>query len=506
MLDSADRQFHSFFRFLGFFMGVLLPSFASFAGEPIRPSLSLETYLVQVKEQNSGVVGGIQGKEAGTERSHEGKLLLSPTLFFNAQITADGRIPPVAFVGYDSYVTKTYSLGVSQVTTFGLEAKLHYDLLSQYYTNPFFLPGFNFAGDVSSTAPSPISLTYANASPVLELSQSFWSNGFGRGTRATQEQLEAQALASSYTMSYQAKLELSQAEAAYWRLALARQSVLVQTQALDRARKIYDWNSRRARLHLGDKSDVIQAEALVQSRILELTGAKNEERSASREFNSHRNQDSSVVAEFIPSFDKLNEAVFRIPKREGLRDDTLAAQQQTRASLALASLSLERDSPRLEVYTSLALNGQRSFEAYHTLSDSYGPSFSLNRPTTTVGVRFSAPLDFGLVADTRSGWRRERVAAEMSFDRKVFEQEQNWKNLNESLGEAKERLALSQKLELIQKSKLDLERNRLEQGRTTTYQVLYFEQDYLLAQLNRIRIQATLLTLLAQMKLFGASL
>jgi hypothetical protein len=61
---------------------------------------------------------------------------------------------------------------------------------------------------------------------------------------------------------------LSQAEASYWKLALDRQIVKVQQEALDRAKKIYFWNLEKAKLHLRENSDVLQAEALAKSREL----------------------------------------------------------------------------------------------------------------------------------------------------------------------------------------------------------------------------------------------
>lgn len=484
-------------------MGVRVASAApSQAIPPWSESLTLDHYLNQVKNQNTGVIGSRLSSQAAVERSEEGKLLLAPTVFLNAQVTSDARIPQISFLQYESYVTKSVSLGVSKLTTFGLQAKFHYDLLSQYYVDPQLSPQFPLPAGGGN---APILFSFANASPVLELTQSLWGNGFGRATRATQDQIEAQALASSYASSFQGKTTLVQAETAYWRLALARESIQVLREALNRAKKLYDYSAKRARLHLADDSDALQAEAQVQARELELIMAQDEERSAAREFNSQRSVDSSEVNETLPSLSQTNPALYKAPERAEMREDVKASQQTARASVANSILSLERDSPTLEAFASLALNGQRSFQAFGDLSDSIPLSFSLNRPTKTVGLRFSAPIDLSVTSRTRSGWTREQIASEMNFDRKVFEQEQSWKNLNESLRESKKRLVLSQRLERIQKAKLENERRRLERGRSTTYQVLLFEQDYLTAELMRVRSQANVLTTLAQMKLFGVS-
>ena len=71
------------------------------------------------------------------------------------------------------------------------------------------------------------------------------------------------------------------------------------------------------------------------------------------------------------------------------------------------------------------------------------------------------------------------------------------------LTEGKRKLDLARKIETVQKNKLDLERDRHKRGRTTTYQVLLFEQDFASSQLSRIRAEAELLRILAQMKTFS---
>lgn len=464
-------------------------------------TMTLDEFLTQVKKDNPGVKGSILGAHAGELRSEEGQILLAPTVFANFKYVSDAKLQPMSFLSYDNLVAKTYSLGVSKQTTFGLQAKFHYDLYSQNYNNPSFLFPISAPG-----ASSPIPFSFANASPVLELTQNLWSNGFGRSTRATQEQLEAQALASSFAARFQFKADLSEAETNYWRLAIARQTISVQKEALDRAKKIYEWNSRRARLQLGDQSDVLQAEALLKTRELDVIAAENEARSASRAFNSSRNFDSDQVPEQLVSLDPEVIQSVAIPRRAELRDDVKAAQQSTRASIASAQVAQERDAPTLDLFASLALNGQQGNLAFANLSDSLGPSFSFSRPTQTVGIQFSMPLNFGVTSRSREGWRQEHVAAELNYEKKLFEQEQSWKNLVENLNEAKTRLSLSRKIELIQQSKLTNEKNRLNRGRTTTYQVLLFEQDYLLAQLTRIRNQVIVLNIIAQMKLFGESL
>jgi outer membrane protein TolC len=66
-------------------------------------------------------------------------------------------------------------------------------------------------------------------------------------------------------------------------------------------------------------------------------------------------------------------------------------------------------------------------------------------------------------------------------------------------------LDLYERLEKTQLNKLEHERIRRSQGRTTTQQVLNFELDYEQAQLSRLRAMSEMLQLIAQMKLYGGN-
>jgi outer membrane protein TolC len=482
-------------------MSILVPlvAFQIFNAIPLacaEEHLTLDGYIRAVQSGNLEIKGSKERSEAGELRSQEGTLLLAPTLYSNVQVLRDAKYPSALLIKYDSQVSQSYSLGVSQMTTFGLQAKLHYDLFYQYYVNP--LPLLVLPGGVSLTPNS-----FALASPVLELTQSLWSNGMGRSTQAVQEQAEAQALSSSYGATFQTKSTLTRAESNYWRLALARQIVGVQQEALDRAKRIYNWNSEKARLHLRDNADVLQAEALSKNRELDLLAAKNEERSAARAFNTTRGSTSGEVKEALDEITSEMISKLETPKRAAMRDDVKAAQQNLRVTIAGATIASEKDLPTLDVFATLSMNGQTNGIA-NTISDTVSNSFT-NRPSQLVGLRFMMPIS-GARSSALEGWQKEHIAAEKTFDQKLFDQEQGWKDLVENLSDQRKQLELSLTLEDVQKAKLENERNRFKSGRTTTYQVLLFEQDFLYAQLSRIRNQAGVLNTIAQMKLFGESL
>lgn len=462
------------------------------AGTPVQAAtkLTLDEYLSQVKSKLPGYRGAQESAAGASERSGEGLLLTTPTFFFNGQWVSDAKLPAIPVFNYEKVNSNSYSLGIAQQTRFGLQGRLSYNIGYLSYVNPTLATG----------AAAPIA-PYHDTRPALELTQSLWNNGFGAGTRAQQEASEAQALAQSNSSGFQAQSTLAQAEGAYWRLALARRSVVISREALSRAQRIEEWSARRARLHLGDLSDALQARAALQLRQLELENAVNEERSASRAFEHFRNDGAAVepeaVADALEDFDikrvSIPEARGRAPERMDLK----AAEQLERATRANAEAARSRDLPTLELFGSYALNGRKG-----PFGESLSDPFSAGRPTTAVGVRFSAPLDLGLLKDVRGGWAREQAGAELAYQQKRLDLAFEWKELERRMSEARTRLKLAEELESTQERKLMHERDRFNSGRTTTYQVLVFEQDYAQAQLSRLRAQADVLSLAAQMKLF----
>jgi outer membrane protein TolC len=262
---------------------------------------------------------------------------------------------------------------------------------------------------------------------------------------------------------------------------------------------MFEWNSRRAKLQLAEKSDSYQSEALLELRKLQYESAISEERSASYAFNLSRGLDSQKVSETLTEIDKVLINKLEIPKRMSMREDLMAMKQAQRLAEANATLAKEKDSPTLDVFANVALNGMD----FNQLPPAITQSFKTDNPTLIMGVKFSTPLDLGNVIDSKKGWTQEILAADLNFQRKQFEQDQEWKDLNLKFQEAKRTFELSKAIEHVQKEKMLHEKDRLQKGRSTTYQTLSFEQDYSSSQLSRIQAELQILQIIAKMKLFS---
>ncbi len=451
--------------------------------------LGLDEYLAQVGRGNLGMRGAAEISAGAFARSVEKDVLLAPTLFANARHASDASEGSNQFYLSEKVNATSYSAGIQQLTSFGLSGRLYYQIDHNDILNP--------RSPLVSAAPGFTSSFY-DSKPVIELNLNLWRNRLGRETRATQTLIESGALVTGYGESFRIKMTKAQAEAIYWRLSLARETVAVQKDSVARAKKIRDWNERRFRLQLADRADLLQAEALLQARALELQAASDEEAAASRAFNTGRGIDSDRVSEKLMEVDAIAMDRITIPARAPMREDVKAAEAAQKAAIANAVIGREKNRPTFDLFGSVALNGRDP-----RMSQSINQSFKTENPTYAAGVKLTMPLDFGTLSDVREGYGRESDGAVLNFERRLFEQERDWADLSTKFNDAKRRLQLALGMEAVQKEKYDHERDRLTRGRTVTFQVLQFEQDYRNSQLARIRSQAELLTLLANMKTYG---
>ncbi len=447
--------------------------------------LSLSDYLKQVEEKNQSVVASKLSVEGADLKANEGKLIFRPNVFAQTQTTLDKK--PTANQSAQGNRTDYtfFTAGLTQQFATGLQGKVGYNLSHTqiYNASPIFLPVSDFH----------------DGAATLELSQSLWRNFWGKETRSQETIITAQAKASKYSENYKMELTLAQAESLYWSLSQIRKVVQVQKESLERAQKIRAWNDRRFKTGLAESSDFLQSDANYKAREYELKSALQELKNLARAVNSFRGIDSDVFEEQLEPVDSNKLKNLTMPAKAELRDDTKAALELQKIAKATADLSMEKNKPTFEVYGAYAVNGRNS-----STSGALNRSFTTDHDTRTIGVRFVSPLDFGTTSDDIRGYKKDQMAAEQNYQRKLFEQEQQWNDLTSRFEDAKIKLALAEKIEEAQKIKASNERDRLARGRTVTFQVLNFEQDYAQSELAKIQNQTNILNIYSQLKIYSA--
>lgn len=456
-----------------------LPTF-SFAAQ-----LTLDNFLRQVEEKNQAMIASHLIVEGAEERSDEGKLIFRPSIFAEAQAAIDKKPTTNISAQGDRTDNNFVSAGVLQQFSFGLQGKVGYNFSHTkiYNASPAFLPVSDFH----------------DGAATLELSQSLWRNFWGRESRSQGAIITAQALATKHAENYKIQATLAQAESLYWTLSQIRKVVKVQKESLERAQKIRVWNQNRLKSGLGENSDFLQSDANYKAREYELKSTTQDLKTLQRSVNSLRGVDSEILDEELESMDSDKIKNLVLPSKEDLREDTKAALEIQKISKANAELSIEKNKPTFEVYGSYRLNGRDPQSGV-----AWTNSLRTDHDTRAIGLRFVTPLDFGTLNNNINGYKKEQIAAEQNFQRKLFEQEQQWNDLASRFEDAKIKLSLVEKIEEAQKVKASNERERLNKGRTVTFQVLNFEQDYAQSELARIQNETNILNIYSQLKIFSS--
>lgn len=457
-------------------------------GAELSQALTLSEYLNQVRSKNSGLNGVEKQAEAAKAKIAEANLLFRPSFFADAMYANNGKQSNPALLSYDYIQSNKYTMGLSQQFSFGLQARLYYQIAQTNYLN----------SNLSSLG-SPTN--YYDANPTLELSLPLWGNGFGRTSRAQQILILSGNKAEEYASKAQMRGYEIEAENAYWTLAAIQETVKTQEKALASAQGILAYVKKKSSMRLGEDSDVLQAQALVAARKLELRRAVSEEQAARKNFNIQRNIVSDDVPESLEPI-PYEELKKLSPPTKGPSDryDVKAAKEQTEAAVANAKLVEERNKPTFDVYGTYGLNG-RSNDSY---SDATSQLKGGNGGTQSVGVRLNVPLDFFSTSKARSGARLAVNAQREQYSYKQLVQEKDWALLGQQLRDSKELLELADKLVLAQTSKLEKEKARFKQGRATTYQVLLFEQDQSQAEVIRTQTAAQLLSIRSAIRAYDA--
>jgi outer membrane protein TolC len=446
--------------------------------------LSLNEFLTQVQEKNQGVVANKLVAEGTADREEEGRLIFRPSIFAQGQATVDKKPVGNPATQGDRTDTEYVTAGLMQNFNFGLKGQLSYTVFHTKIYNA----GTNFV---------PLA-DYNDGSAKIELSQSLWRNWGGKENRAQADLIDAQAKASKHIANYTVQTTLATAESVYWSLSQTRKVIQVQKENLSRAQQIRSWNSRRINTGLAERSDFLQADSNLRLREYELQSALQQQNMLQRSFNSMRGVDSNVIPEELEQVDSKNLKALTPPVKAELREDTKAAFEQQSLAKANAALAIERNKPVFEVYGSYAFNGRDPERA-----DAVSNSFKNDHATRAIGLRFNAPLDFGTTSSAIDGYKKEQTAAEYNYQRKVFDQDREWNDLITRFADAKIRLDLADKIAETQRTKTTNERNRLNNGRTTTFQVLTFELDNAQADLLKIQTETDLLNIYAQLKIFS---
>jgi outer membrane protein TolC len=447
-------------------------------------ALSLQNYLGLVEENNSSLLATKKNKEAKLLRQDEHTTNFVPSFFLNGIYSNDQRPNTSPSVLGTKTERTFYQAGLSQALRTGTKATVSYNILK---TDMFGAPAVS----------EPI---FYDVYPQLELTQSLWRNFNGTEIRAQENQQKSQAEIDFLSESLKYKQLILSAELAYWKLYFSQKNIQVLTENVERAKKLKEWNQRRFKEHLVDEADAIQTDANYLARELEYQSALDDLAQAERDYfkTLEKEDDAKTYLDLTESDKEISKLVEqKLPTSVGVREDVQISGSQLIAIQAQAILGRERNRPTWEVYGTYSRTGRNAAQ-----SKAFEESWHNEGPYTMIGTRLVWSLDFFGAGRYKDAYSQEMITSEVNHRRKIFEVQKEWSDLTKKYSDYQKRLSLIQKIEETQNKKLISEKKRFSSGRSTTFQVLQFEQDYANAQLNKLKIQEAILSFYAQSKLF----
>lgn len=461
----------------------LIVVFPIFSVAHAEQEVSLDQYLVQVRQSNPGFKALLSAQKASLASQQASRLLFTPLFFFNASLAED-RSPTFSPQTEGNERGQTsLGLGLRQQTPFGQQIEL--EMGNEAYriegANPLYLPFDSFHEDKLS----------------ISLSQDLFRNFLGNELRAQHKKALALGRMGFHEATYSSLLLLSQAESVYWSLSLGREMVRFRKVTLDRSRELLSWVSSRVERKLADRSDLLQAKSDVQYRTIELATAEESVRKLSRSFNLLRGIDSEIVEEDLDSADDMFvkglgeesdplKSPFILAKEERTKSDSLSAFLQTQETL-----------PQLKIYGAASLNGLNEDG-----TESFSQATGFSNRTWAIGVSFSVPLDFMASHQARKSAMEMDLSSRERLQQEKKVQLAEYKELRRNINDLFVRLRLVREMERTQQEKADYEYQRLKKGSTVTAQVLRFEQDLAQSRLGRTAVELELLGLMAKLRLY----
>jgi outer membrane protein TolC len=448
--------------------------------------LSRDAYLAQVRLGNRAYKA-MEGTETALKLAAlEPDTLLSPYLSAGINYYNDESEQPISFQPQRTTVTD-WGLSLSkQLDLTGTRVSLGYKGTNSDFALPNFVTGQ--LGDIYF---GQNAYTVGLVQPLLK--------DFGARGHAI---LKRKALASTDSArlmnQYAAAAQLFEAETAYVSLAAARQVALLLEESLERNRKILEWTKEKYVDNLVDKVDVLQVEAALRQVESGLNAARQELKSSGEKFNTLRGEASDKEIGDLQALEAAGTALAPLPAPSLERLDLQAALRTSQGNEAAADELRERYMPDLSVIAQASGTGGDA-----PPPSGKGESFYPDHGAFVVGLKLTSILDLSLYHKVMRGADIAISTGKDDLAQKKLKADLDWKTLQSQWESLQAQLKLARELEDIQKEKAEREKKRYQDGRTTNFQVLRFDEDYAQARISTLRLAAQAAILMAQANFYN---
>jgi outer membrane protein len=339
----------------------------------------------------------------------------------------------------------------------------------------------------------------------VRLTQSLWKDAFGNFTTLRRKGDQAELYSRKAALLYEQQLIIIDLEAIYWDLVVALKEEDIRLKNIEYSKNLQKWTRERVQKTAAEKSDLLQAQALLSSRELDLVAVRNQIealRNRIRQvFPTRETGDFSPVLDAIDKNRSLSDLLADTGNLETPRRlDSIASEKMAVQAEMEAKKVREQLKPQLDAYVSYGQNG-----IANTFDNAWARAGNDRFLGVRAGVLFKVPLNRRLTGEQERAAELAAEASRMQAQYRGRESRVGWDELQRRLSVLKQQVQEATRLAEFQTSKVLEERRRFRLGRSTVFQLVTFEVEAAEAEVRKYRFLADLRKNESQARLFTRS-
>lgn len=392
------------------------------------------------------------------------KKILSPKLFIDSQLEYSKFDSQNPLLDFDTTKSGVVKIGAKKTYSNGLEFKVGNE--SQIIS----LNGSRYLNVSNFTYTSPTDLDLYAQIPFAEVSLPL-GRGFGgesivvdQDLSSLDEDLELLSINQSIDEKINSLTML------YWTVSIKKKQMELIEQSLKRVSRIQDFVRRKVNMKIEEPGNLYQVQALLKNNEAEV-------KAIALDINDIL---SALKREEIPvsedAFDVDYKNMTRIPLTSinKVSSNFLSRISATRREGLLARRNAEDVKPNFDLYARASTQSGgstfgKSFENY--------PSF--DKSQMVVGVNFLMDLDFDDQKKRSESFEIISLSNDSLIQKEITREAEQIENLKTKLSATYDLYESLNDLSKLQLKKLENEQRLLNLGRSSLYQLLQYEQDYL---------------------------
>lgn len=336
----------------------------------------------------------------------------------------------------------------------------------------------------------------------VRLTQSLWRDAFGQFTSYRRKGDRAELENRKAALIYQKQLVLIDLEALYWDLAFAVKEEEIRLKNITASKNLANWTAGRLERSAAEKSDVLQAKALLSGRELDLITTRNQIQSVRNRFRQlFANTEKGNIVPDVTALEKERPVLALIAEQGTLEEpkrlDAIVSEKLVEQAEMEAKKIREQLKPQLDAYVSYGQNGIAT-----TFDNAWSRAGDATHSATRVGVLFKIPLNRKLTSERERSAELTAEANKLKAQYMSRNSKVGWAELLRQVNTLKEQVLEASRLAEFQIQKVQEERRRFRLGRSTVFQLVTFEADAAEAEVRKYRFLTDLRKAESQARLF----